>query len=100
MPKLNMVIEHNLSRGEALNRIKSLLQDLKREHSDKISNLKEEWNGFSGKFSFKAKGFSVSGTITVKISQVELVANLPFAAMFFKGKIEEIIRERATELLA
>lgn len=100
MAKLNMAISHCLTQDEAVKRIKTLLGEVKNEFADKISNLREEWNGNTGKFSFSAMGFSVSGTLTVKPSEVELSGNLPFAASFFKGEIESTIRERAETLLA
>ena len=100
MPKLNMVIQYHLSQDEALRRIQGLLEDVKNQFAGKISDLREEWNGNTGRFNFSAMGFSVSGILTVHSSQVELSANLPFAATFFKGKIEATIRERAETLLA
>ena len=100
MPKLYMTITHHLSQDEALKRIKGLLGDVKTQFADKISDLRERWNGNAGGFSFSAKGLSVSGTLTVKPSEVELFGDLPFAATFFRGKIESTIRERAGRLLA
>ena len=100
MPKLNMAVSHRLTQDEAVFRIKALLGEVKKEHADKISNLREEWNGNTGTFSFSAMGFSVSGTLIVKPSEVELSGSLPFAASFFKGKIESTLRERAETLLA
>ena len=100
MAKLNMAVPHRLTPDEALRRIKTLLGEVKNQFADKISDLREEWSGNTGKFSFSAMGFSVSGTLTVKPSEVELCGNFPFAAMFFKGKIESTIRERAETLLA
>ncbi len=100
MAKLNMVISHHLTQDEAVKRIKTLLGEVKNQFADKISDLREEWDGNTGKFNFSAMGFSVSGTLTVNPSRVELSGNLPFAAVFFKGKIESKIRERAEILLA
>ncbi len=100
MAKLNMSVPHKLSQDEALRRIKNLLGEVKNQFADEISDLREEWNGNMGKFSFSAMGFSMSGTLTVNPSEVELSGNLPFAATFFKGKITSTIRERAETLLA
>lgn len=100
MASLNITLQHRLAQEEALARVKRLLGELKVSHADKISNLQERWNGNVGSFSFTAMGFSVSGTLTVKPSTVELTGKLPFAANFFKGKIENVIRERAQTLLA
>ena len=99
MPKINMTIVHKLSQDEALIRIKGLLGEVKTEFGDKVSNLKEDWNGYTGTFNFSAMGFKVSGVLTVHESRVDLAGNLPFAALPFKGKIETTIRERAEKLL-
>ncbi|MFA6494912.1 MAG: polyhydroxyalkanoic acid system family protein [Candidatus Paceibacterota bacterium] len=100
MAKLEMTMSHRLTQNEALIRIKTLLGEVKDQFADKISNLREEWSGNMGSFSFSAMGFSVSGILTVTPSEVKLSGNLPFAATFFKGKIESTIRERAEKLLA
>ena len=100
MPKLNMSVSHSLTQEEAVKRIKNLLNDVKTQFADKIRDLHEEWDGNVGKFDFSAMGFPVSGTLTVKTSQVDISGHLPFAAILFKGKIESTIRERAETLLA
>jgi predicted NBD/HSP70 family sugar kinase len=100
MPKLNMTIPHNLTQDEALKRIKTLLNTVKTQFADTISNLHEEWDGNTGKFSFSAVKLAVSGTLTVNPSQVELAGNIPLAAVVFKGKIESTIKDQGKTLLA
>ena len=100
MATMNMSVPHRLSQDEALNRVKNLLGQVKNQFADKISDLNENWNGNVGTFNFKAMGFAVSGTLTVTPSEVKLDGTIPWAASFFKGKIEATIRERANELLA
>ena len=100
MPKINMAVAYSLTQDEAVKRIKNLLNDVKTQFADKIDDLHEEWGGNMGTFNFSAMGFPVSGTLTVKTSQVDISGNLPFAAMFFKGKIEYTIKDRAETLLA
>jgi hypothetical protein len=100
MPKMSITVPHRLSQDEAQNRIQSLLGDLKEQHGDQISDLKEEWRGNRCAFSFKAMGFSTSGTLIVTPSKAELSGSLPFAALPFKGRIESEIRQRAEQLLA
>ena len=89
----------SLTQEEALTRIQSLLGDLKQQQGDQISDLKEEWQGNRCTFSFKAKGFSTSGTLTVTSTQAELRGSLPFAALPL-GRIESEIRQRAEQLLS
>ena len=100
MARLDMSIPHHLSQEDAMNRIKRLLETVKSEHSDKISGLREEWTDNVGTFNLSAMGFTVSGTIAVTPNEVQLSGELPFAASFFKSRIETTIRERAAELLA
>ena len=100
MAQLSMSILHKLSQDEALRRIKNLLTEVKTQFADKISDLHEQWDGNGGTFSFSAMGFSISGVLAVKSDKVELLGKLPFAASFFIGKIEAIIRDRAEKLLA
>jgi hypothetical protein len=100
MAKLSMTIPHNLPIEEALQRIKRLLGEVKNQFADKVSNVKEDWRGTMGTFSFSAMGFSVSGSLIVKPNEINIFGTLPFAAVFFKGKIESTIRERARTLLA
>lgn len=100
MPNSKMSLPHTLPQEEALKRIKSLLNDARNQYADKISDLKESWNGNVGTFSFSAMGFPVSGTLTVAPRTIDFDGTLPWAAMIFKGKIETIIREQCAKLLA
>jgi hypothetical protein len=99
MPKISLNIPHELSQAEALNRIQQFLPQLKEQHSDKIKDLEESWNGNTGEFKFKISGFKVSGTLQVGEDHVVITGELPFAALLFKGQIENSIREKAMELL-
>ena len=100
MPSLNMTIPFSISHEEALKRIKTLLSETKKEHGDTIENLKEQWNGNVGTFSFTAKGYDISGTVTVGSSTIELDGKIPFAVSLFKGAITNAINQKAGELLA
>ena len=100
MPTINVAVPHRLTQDEAVLRIKNLLGDVKTRYADQIVGLNEAWDGYAGKFSFQAMGMPVTGTLAVKPAQVEISGQLPFAAMFFKDKIEALIRQRAEALLA
>jgi len=99
MPNLKILIPHTLSQTEALTRIQTFLPRLKSQHDDKINDFTETWSGNTCAFSFTASGFKVSGTLTVKESEVAIIGNIPLLAMAFKSKIEAIIRAQAEELL-
>ena len=100
MPKMSIVVPHQLSQDEAMARIKNLLGEVKADYGDKVTDLHESWSGHRGEFAFKAMGFAVSGALDVKPGEVSLNGSLPLAATPFKSKIESTIRTRATQLLA
>ncbi|RYZ47709.1 MAG: hypothetical protein EOP49_20555 [Sphingobacteriales bacterium] len=100
MSDLNLSIPHKLSTEEALGRIKNLLGNLKKDHQDLIDKADESWDGNAGKFSFSVKGFDLAGLINVNSSSVDIKAKLPFAVSLFKGKISQVITDKATELLS
>src|SRR5437762_14179230 len=99
MSALNLDIPHNLSQEEAQSRIKQLLSNLKNEQKDTISNVQEHWEGKKCDFSFKAKGFNLSGNMIVNNTNVQINSELPFALSFFKGAIADVITKKAKELL-
>lgn len=95
-----MAVPHHLPQDEALRRIQGLLQNVRTQFADKISDLHEEWSENVGRFSFSAMGMPVSGTLIVTSSEVELSGDLPFLAALYKSKIESTIREQTETLLA
>ena len=100
MPRLTMETSHALGREEALTRVKGKIDELKQTHRDAFGDLHEQWDGDTLSFGFRAVGMQVKGTATVEDSGVKLAAELPFAAMMFKGKIEQGIRDELDTLLA
>lgn len=100
MPTMKVSVSHSLDPDEAARRIKSLVGDIKKQFADRVSDMKEQWSGHHGQFSFKAMGFEIAGTVDIDSREVQIRGNLPFAASFFKSRIESTIQEKARELLA
>lgn len=100
MPKMTVVVPHQLTQDEALARIKGMIERLKGRHGDQMDDLQEHWNGYVGTFSGKSRGMQLSGTISVRPHDIEVVGQLPLLASAFKGQIEQRIRDGAAELLA
>jgi len=100
VPKMAMVVPHTLGTEEALKRIQGMMEELKREHGDRVTDLREQWRGERGEFSLKAMGFAVSGSLDVLPAEVRIAGELPWSAKPFQGRIEGLIRERAERLLA
>lgn len=100
MPKMDIVIQHQLSKDEALKRIRGLLEETKSRFSDRFSDLNEEWENGICHFSFSAMRLSISGEMLVDSPEIKIKGEIPFAAIPFRGKIESIIREQAEKKLA
>jgi hypothetical protein len=99
MPSIHLHIPHQLPKEEALERIQSLIQRVKNQFGDKVTDVQEEWHGDTGRFSFSIMGFDVSGKLNVSNSTVGLDGKIPMAAALFRGKIKSVIMEEAQKVL-
>ncbi len=100
MPALKMSFPHQLDRQTAMERLKDRLDKIKGRYGGQISNLRESWVDNVLDFGFTTYGFAVQGNMTVEDQEVRLDGQIPFAAMMFKGKIEQALREQMTKVLA
>lgn len=87
-----------LSAEEIKQKAEGLIRDALVEYQDVVSDVRQEWKDDTLLFSFKAKGFSISGETKIEDHALNMKAKLPFAAMFFRRKIEERFREEAEKL--
>ena len=93
-------VPHQLSREEALSRIKSLVNDLKGQYGDQVSNVTETWQGNKCDFSLRIKMFKLSGSMEVDDSHAEIRGTMPAGTGRFEGKAKSLIEERAKKLLS
>ncbi|REK12976.1 MAG: hypothetical protein DWQ37_10135 [Planctomycetota bacterium] len=100
MPSLSITVPHSLTADQATERLKALFEKLKAEHQDKMSNLEEKWDGNHLEYGFSTFGFNIKGDMNVEPNEVKVNGSLPFAAMMFKGKIEESVRQELEKVLA
>ncbi|MFA5393346.1 MAG: polyhydroxyalkanoic acid system family protein [Candidatus Ratteibacteria bacterium] len=98
MSTIDITVAHCFSQDEALRRTRGLLERIQKQFAGAINDLQQEWNGNTGTFGFSVMGLSISGKLYVEPSEVKLTADLPFAAVFFKDKIESVIREQLENL--
>ena len=100
MPALKMNFPHQLGRQTAQDRLHTLLAKVKHRYGDQVSNLRESWSDNVLDFGFSTYGFGIQGNVTVEENEVRIDGQIPFAAMMFKGKIEQALRETMTKTLA
>ena len=91
MASINISIPHSLTKEEVASRTKNLFSSLKEKYAGMIDSVTEEWNGYEAKFNLSAKGFDVSGVMTIKDNSVDIDGKMPLALSFFKGTIEKSI---------
>ena len=93
-------VPHQLSKEEALSRIKSLVDDLKAQYGNQVSNVSENWTDDRCDFSLKMKMFKISGTIEVNDSTAEIRGTMPPGTGRFEGKAKALIEQGAKRLLS
>jgi hypothetical protein len=91
MPKFSTEVPHQLGTEEATERLKSFLEQVRERYQDQVKNLSGDWDNNVLTFSLTTYGFKIDGTLTVEEQLARLSGNLPVAASFFRGKIEESI---------
>jgi hypothetical protein len=100
MPSLALSIPNPLGQQQAAEKLKAFFAHMKERHGDKLTNLEETWaDDHHLNYSFTTYGFNIKGDLAVEPEAVKMNANLPFAAMMFKGKIEQAIRDELTKVL-
>lgn len=100
MPSLKMETPHTLGKQEAARRLKEKFSVVRGAFQSHVSDVVEAWDGDEFRFGFKALGMQVAGTVVVGECDVKVNADLPLAALMFKGAIEKQIRDELGELLA
>jgi putative polyhydroxyalkanoate system protein len=92
MPKLTISVPHALDQQAATERLQGILEKMKERYQNQFSDLEESWQGNVLSFGFKTFGIAIKGTMDVQPTEVKVDAELPFAAMMFKGKIEQELK--------
>jgi len=100
MPKLSVSVAHTLSQEEATRRLQDHFQEAFQKFQEHIQNYEQEWENNRLQFRFTTFGFGIQGNVNSEPSEVRVQADLPLAAMMFKGMIEQQIREELTRALA
>ena len=100
MPGFATSVPHNLGTAAATERLKTFVEDMRRDHGDKLSDARGEWQGNTLHFGLTAYGMSIQGTLEVMESSVNVTGKLPLAAAFFRGQVEKTIRDELVKELA
>jgi hypothetical protein len=99
MPKFSVTVPHQLTREQAVERLSHFTERVKKDFGDQVSDLEQSWEGNVLHFRFKTFGFTIKGDLVADAPEVKMNGEIPFAAMMFKGKIEQSIHDELAKLL-
>ncbi len=99
MPSVKLSVPHDLGQAEATMRLKGFFAKVKERYQNQVSDLEETWSDNALDFGFRTYGFQIKGRMDVEPAEVKFDGQIPFAAMAFKGKIEQTLRDELTRVL-
>jgi hypothetical protein len=99
MSGYNVSVPHSLGREAALACVQTFLDQVRHNYGDDVSDVRGDWNDNRLDFGFAARGLGVRGMLLVEDNAVQVTGPLPLAAMFFRGRIEQQIRQELEKLL-
>jgi hypothetical protein len=100
MSRLAMITDHRLRKDEAERRLKEKLHVVRERYGHYASDVSEAWDDGTLSFRFRAVGMNVKGTMEVNDGEVRISADVPFAVVLFRRRIEKRIRDELGDLLS
>lgn len=99
MPSFGVQLPHPLGKEAAIERLRNFATAIHDEHQDRVRNVEQRWEENHLIFSFSTSGMAISGRVIVEEALAKVEGQLPFAAVLFRGKIEQEIRVQLEKLL-
>ena len=100
MPAIQFTVPHQLEPDDVVVRLKAFLAKLRERNEPKFQVKTEDWNDRHLKTTFSSYGFSMDADMHVEPNGLKFNVNIPFAAIVFKGQIEQRLRDEMTKLLS
>ena len=101
MAKFNVVVDHQIQRQQAVESLRTFSDHIRKESPVEVSEVEENWYDSGNlNFSFKAMGFTISGSMVTCDQKVTVAGKMPFAALPFRGAIESQIEEKVKEAIS
>lgn len=96
---MKIEISHSHAKEIALDKMKNMFGDFKRQTGDKVQNITEEWIENKGNFSCQFNNIQLKGQIEVTDNKVILIGSLPMFALPFSSMIESIVKNEVEKTL-
>ncbi len=92
-------VPHNLSKHDALLRVKKTLEHVRPQLLGKATIEEERWEGSTLHFAFTTERQHVSGQLVIKDREFDITAKLPLMLRLFEGKIKRAIEEQMKQVM-
>ncbi len=99
MPEFVTSVPHALGQAQAKTRLESVLPRLIEGFGDNVSDVTGEWRSNELHYGFVALGMSIKGRLVVEDDAAHVHSQVPFAAMLFRGRIEQEIKTHLSNAL-
>jgi hypothetical protein len=100
MPSYSVSVQHGLGQEAARARVETFMEQVLRDYAQHISQVDGQWTENRLAFRFTTSGLHISGMLVVEDSQVAVTGPLPLAAVLFRGRIEQEIRDELRRMLS
>lgn len=100
MPKFNVNVPHEIDRTEAVQKLRSFMEAARQDSAVELTDVEETWDDSGNlKFAFSAMGFRIAGQMITEGQQVSVKGDLPFAALPFRGALENQLATKIREAI-
>jgi hypothetical protein len=99
MAALNISVPHNLGQAEAQSRLAQFLEQVRQQYAGELNDVAGGWTGNVLDLALSIRGIQVTGRMIVEERHIHVSGPLPLAAMFFRGRIEQTIRQELLKAL-
>lgn len=97
--EFELSVPHTLPQAHAVNRVKMALAEARKAYGGQVSAINEEWEDNLCRFSMKVWRLTVSGTIEVGASAVEVRGKMPLGTGRYEEKAKALLGEQIGALL-
>lgn len=97
---MNLTQRHSLSQEDAINRIKSLSEQLYQANKKDINSFNQQWKANKADVLITIMRMKFKGQVEITSHDVCVKIALPFAALLFKKKIENEIKNHLKNTLS
>ena len=100
MPKFNVNVPHEIDRTEAVQKLRSFMEAARQDSAVELTDVEETWDDSGNlKFAFSAMVFRIAGQMITEGQQVSVKGDLPFAALPFRGALENQLATKIREAI-